>query len=143
MQLVKIIYLCVVNLKPNAYVLPFAQRKIREFLYRLRLQEAVFEHLFEQAEIAKFDREELHSYRESQKDYWDWCAVTDTAERKGHAVGLAEGLAEGRAEGLAEGMQKGREEGILSTALKLKQMGMTAKIISEATGLSEAEISAL
>lgn len=69
------------------------------------LQEAVFHRLFEQAEIAKFNSEELHNYRESQKDFWDLYAVTETAERKGIEKGLAEGMAKGRAEGRAEGIE--------------------------------------
>ncbi|MDD6500987.1 MAG: PD-(D/E)XK nuclease family transposase, partial [Bacteroidales bacterium] len=63
------------------------------------LQEAVFQRLFEQAEIAQFNREELNSYLESQKDFWDLFAVTETAEKKGRAEGMAEGMAKGRAEG--------------------------------------------
>ena len=66
------------------------------------LQEAVFQRLFEQAEIAQFNREELKSYLESQKDFWDLFAVTETAEKKGRAEGMAEGMAKGRAEGMAE-----------------------------------------
>ena len=31
-------------------------------------QEAIFERLFEQAEIAAFNKKELHDYRESQKE---------------------------------------------------------------------------
>ena len=47
------------------------------------LQEAVFKRLFEQAEIAAFNKEELHDYRESQKDFWDLNSVLETAEKKG------------------------------------------------------------
>ncbi|MBQ0020621.1 MAG: PD-(D/E)XK nuclease family transposase [Bacteroidales bacterium] len=54
------------------------------------LQEAIFTRLFEQAEIAKLNTSDLRSYRESQKDFWDMCAVTETAERKGRAEGRAE-----------------------------------------------------
>ena len=54
---------------------------------------------------------QLKSYLESQKDFWDLFAVTETAEKKGRAEGMAEGMAKGRAEGMAEGMAKGREEG--------------------------------
>ena len=51
---------------------------------------------------------QLKSYLESQKDFWDLFAVTETAEKKGRAEGMAEGMAKGRAEGMAEGMAKGR-----------------------------------
>ena len=55
--------------------------------------------------------------------------------------------AEGRKEGEAIGMQKGRAEGhteaILSTAKKMKGMGLELDIISHATGLSIEEIEKL
>ena len=45
---------------------------------------------------------QLKSYLESQKDFWDLFAVTETAEKKGRAEGMAEGMAKGKAEGRAE-----------------------------------------
>ena len=95
------------------------------------LKEAIFNRLFELAEIAKYTPQERMDYEESLKNFRDWYSVITTAEKKG------------KAEGLAEGMQKGMQKGILSTALKLKQMGMTAQMISEATGLTEDEIEEL
>ena len=103
------------------------------------LKEAIFNRLFELAEIAKYTPQERMDYEESLKNFRDWYSVITTAEKKGKAEGHAEGLAEG----LAEGMQKGMQKGILSTALKLKQMGMTAQMIAEATSLTEDEIEAL
>lgn len=99
------------------------------------LKEAIFNQLFETAEIAKYTPQERMDYEESLKNFRDWYSVITTAEKKGKAEGHAEGMQKGKAEG--------RAEGILSTALKLKQMGMTAQMISEATGLSEEEIAVL
>lgn len=85
------------------------------------LQEAVFKRLFEQAEIAAFNKEELHDYRESQKDFWDLNSVLETAERKG--------------------IEKGDRNRQISTAKFLKAMGvLTDAQIAEATGLSEDEV---
>lgn len=85
------------------------------------LQEAVFKRLFEQAEIAAFNKEELHDYRESQKDFWDLNSVLETAERKG--------------------IEKGDRNRQISTAKSLKAMGvLTDAQIAEATGLSEDEV---
>ena len=85
------------------------------------LQEAVFKRLFEQAEIAAFNKEELHDYRESQKDFWDLNSVLETAERKG--------------------IEKGDRNRQISTAKSLKAMGvLTDAKIAEATGLSEDEV---
>jgi predicted transposase/invertase (TIGR01784 family) len=63
---------------------------------------------------------------------------------KGRAEGLtkgrAEGLTKGRAEGLAKGMEKGMEKGIIKTAKNLKNIGIPAAQIAQATGLSIQEI---
>ena len=111
------------------------------------LQEAIFQRLFEQAEIAKFNKNELYDYRESQKEYWDWNAVTETAERKGIVKGIAKGRAEGLAEGLAEGEKKGRAEGMkeatITNALNLKKNGVPIEIIANSLGLSIEEIQEL
>ena len=107
------------------------------------LQEKVFTKLFEQAEIAKFNKNELYDYRESQKEYWDWNAVTETAERKG----IVKGIAKGRAEGLAEGEKKGRAEGMkeatIANALNLKKNGVPIEIIANSLGLSIEEVQEL
>lgn len=92
------------------------------------LQDAIFQRFFEQAEIAKFNSNDLRSYRESQKDFWDMCAVTETAEKKGRAQGLAEGMEKGRAEGKAE---------LIKT---MHANGMTAEAIAAAIGFDLAEV---
>ena len=103
------------------------------------LQEAVFKRLFEQAEIAAFNRDELYDYRESQKDFWDLNSAIETAEKKGRAEGRAEGLAEG----LAEGEKKGEKKGIIKTAKNMKAEGLPASLIAKMTGLPEEEIDKL
>ena len=92
------------------------------------LQEAVFQRLFEQAEIAQFNREELKSYLESQKDFWDLFAVTETAEKKGRAEGMAEGMAKGKAEGRAEMFRT------------MDRKGMSAEQIAEMTSTDMEEV---
>lgn len=92
--------------------------------------------LFEQAEIAMLDKSELRDYRESQKDYWDLYAVTETAEKKG----FRQGLMQGKEEGLAEGMEKGARIKAIQTAAQLKSLGIPVSIISLSTGLTEDEI---
>ena len=100
------------------------------------LQEAVFQRLFEQAEIAQFNREELKSYLESQKDFWDLFAVTETAEKKGRAEGMAEGMAKGMAKGKAEGRAEGRAEMFRTMYRK----GMSAEQIAEMTSTDMEEV---
>ena len=123
------------------------------------LQEAVFQRLFEQAEIAAFNKEELHDYRESQKDFWDLNSVIETAEKKGLKKGMKEGMKKGMKQGMKkgreEGMKKGREEGMKEgmehgqkmrakeIARNLKGLGLPIEQIIEATGLSAEEIDCL
>ena len=90
----------------------YAIRNLASLMNRPRaLQEQVFLHLFEVAEIAKFDRKERYEYEESLKAYRDWFSVMETAEIRGHEKGFTKGLAEGRERGLAEGREKGLVEG--------------------------------
>lgn len=110
-------------------------------LYRLldrpkALQEAVFLRFFEQAEIANFTQEERRDYRESQKDFWDLFAVTETAEKRGRA--------EGRAEGIAIGAEREREKAYqekLASAHSFKSLGtLSIADIAKALGLTENEV---
>lgn len=69
------------------------------------------------------------AYEDSLKVYRDWLNTIVTAESKGHAKGLEEGLEKGYARGLKEVEKKQRE-----TAVNLKEMGISAEMISKATG---------
>ena len=101
------------------------------------LREAIFNRLFEQAEIAKYTPVERQDYEESLKNFRDWYSCLITAVRKGRAEGRAEGREEGRAEGRAEG----RKEERLSIARNLKASGaLTISQIAMATNLTEDEV---
>lgn len=96
------------------------------------LQEKVFVHLFEAAEIAKFSRVERYEYEESLKAYRDWFSVMATAELRGEE--------RGKEKGLKEGLEKGRIEERLRNARGLKARGVDAEIIAQVTGLSVDDI---
>lgn len=96
------------------------------------LQEKVFTHLFEAAEIAKFSRVERYEYEESLKAYRDWFSVMATAELRGEE--------RGKEKGLKEGLEKGRIEERLRNARGLKARGVDAEIIAQVTGLSVDDI---
>ncbi len=96
------------------------------------LQEKVFTHLFEAAEIAKFSRGERYEYEESLKAYRDWFSVMATAELRGEE--------RGKEKGLKEGLEKGRIEERLRNARGLKARGVDADIIAQVTGLSVDDI---
>ena len=96
------------------------------------LQEKVFAHLFEAAEIAKFSRVERYEYEESLKAYRDWFSVMATAELRGEE--------RGKEKGLKEGLEQGRIEERLRNARGLKARGVDAEIIAQVTGLSVDDI---
>ena len=87
------------------------------------LQERVFTRLFEQAEIAKFNKQELKLYEDSVNAYRDIVNAIRTAEKKKFA--------------------EGRAEGIVEVAKKMLDKGMSADLIAEITGLSLDKVSSL
>jgi len=98
---------------------------------------------FEEAKdiIATIDRS-----RRARIAYWNRIdgqmqarTVEKDAIERGMAQGITEGIAEGRMEGLAEGETK-LAATQRDTAAKLKAMGLSIDQISEATGLTEAEL---
>jgi len=80
------------------------------------LQERIFEKLFQVAEIAKFTPEEKELYEESLKYYRDLKNVIDTSKEEGKLEKAAE------------------------IAKNLKEQGLPAELISDATGLSIEQI---
>ena len=111
------------------------------------LQERVFNRLFEQAEIARFSKDELFDYEESLQVYRDLLNVVNSAEQKGIKKGFVKGKAEGLEEGIAKGKAEGLEEGILKgkleMAVRMKKEGLDSSLISKITGLSIEEINIL
>ena len=95
------------------------------------LQDRIFTHLFEQAEIAKFNKVELAQYEDSVKSYRDIINAIKTAEE----VKFSEGKAEGRAEGKAE--EK------LDIAKAMLAEGLPVSTIAKVTGLTPEQISTL
>ncbi len=107
------------------------------------LQERVFTRLFEQAEISKFNPQELKSYEDSVNAYRDIVNAIKTAEKKKYAEGKAEGMAKGMAKGRAEGRAEGERKKTLEIAKVMLQKGMTPKAVGDITGLTEEEIASL
>lgn len=89
----------------------------------VKLQEKVFEHLFEVAEIAKFNSLELERYEDSLKVYRDLKNVIDTA--------------------VDEAQTKGKIEGKIEIALIMINSNEPIEKIKAYTGLTEEEISKL
>ncbi len=66
-----------------------------------KLRERIFERLFEVAEIAKFNQQELLSYEDSLKYYRDLKNSLDTAREEGKIEGKIEVVKKGKAAGLS------------------------------------------
>ena len=114
----------------------FVLRNLGRLLDRPKaLQDRIFQKVFEQAEIARYSREERREYEASIKNYWDYYSTMKTATDKA----IAKGRAEGRAEGLAEGEAKTRRE----NALKMKADNIPVELIAKYTGLTVEEIAVL
>ena len=87
------------------------------------LRDKIFDKLFEEAEIAKFSKKELHEYEDSLKAYRDIKNSLDTAFEKGHA--------------------KGRDERSIEIAREMLAEGESIDKIMRYTGLTEAQIKEL
>jgi predicted transposase/invertase (TIGR01784 family) len=109
--------------------LPLLQERPR------RIQELVFQRLFEAAEIARFDPSERAAYEDSIKVYRDLKNVIDTGREEGWEAGLEEGLAKGRHEG---GLQRA-----LEMAKQMKAAGEPLAKIVAYTGLTAEKIGEL
>ena len=103
------------------------------------LQERVFIRLFEQAEISKFNKQELKLYEDSVNAYRDIVNAIRTAEKK-FAEGRAEGMAEGMEKGMVKGKAEGEKEAKETIAANLLSLGVSVETIVQASGLSEEEI---
>lgn len=90
-----------------------------------KLTEKIFERLFDIAEIAKFNREQLLQYEDSLKYYRDLKNSFDTARE------------DGREEGWEEGRQEGKQERNIEIAKAMLKEGFDIKTIVKITGLTE------
>ncbi|MGB0562865.1 MAG: Rpn family recombination-promoting nuclease/putative transposase [Spirulinaceae cyanobacterium] len=87
------------------------------------LQEQIFTKLFEAAEIAQFNREELRSYENSLKYYRDLKNSMDTARD--------------------EGLEEGIEIGLKRAAIGFLQQGASDEMVIQATGLTAEQLEQL
>ena len=128
------------------------------------LNDAVFDKLFRQAELAAMTPDEGLAYERSMKVYLDTFNQIEGGRILGHREGLAEGerrgLAKGKALGLAEGKElglaegkelglaEGKELGIVEGAKKAKlemaermlSKGMSKEVVAELAGVSVEEV---
>jgi predicted transposase/invertase (TIGR01784 family) len=92
-----------------------------------KLQDKIFQRLFEAAEIAKFSPTEREAYEESLKYYRDLNNVVNTAKM----------------EGIEQGIEKGIEKRNVEIAKQMKGEGESIEKIMKYTNLSKGEINEL
>jgi predicted transposase/invertase (TIGR01784 family) len=97
---------------------------VRKNLHRLqdipkKLQEIIFKKLFEQAAIAQLTPEEMKTYEESMKTYWDNYSILEMAKKEG------------------------KEESRRELARELKKNGLDVDLIIKSTRLTKEEIEKL
>ena len=104
-----------------------------------KLQDRIFEKLFNEAEIAKLNPTDMNTYQESLKTYRDNRNTMEYAQKEARREGLTEGKMEGRAEGRVEG----KFEEKMEIARHMKSEGEPVEKIMHYTGLSAEEIAVL
>lgn len=100
-----------------------------------RLQEKVFEKLFNEAEVAKLNSDDMKTYQESLKVYRDNYSIMKTAKSEARKEGLEEGIEAGRKEGIKAGKAE--------IAKEMKKEGLSTDLIAKVTGLSKEQIEKL
>ena len=103
------------------------------------LQASVFQRFFDFAEIAGYSKKEYEVYKDSLKDYWDFYATIDSAEKKAEKKGEEKGIKIGHEQGL----EQGKKEEKLEIARNAIKKGLDTEIVTELTGLSKEEIEKL
>lgn len=108
----------------------------------LSLQTDVFDRLFSEAEIARFNKEDIKEYEDILKAYLDIKIPIETAKEEEFAKGYAEGFAEGFVEGFVEGFKQGIAKGEQKIVQAMIQQGCDVDFISKVTGISTDTITA-
>lgn len=108
-----------------------------------KLQEKIFRQLFEAAEIAKLEPEEMRMYDESLKIYRDNENSLEYAKKLAAKEGLEEGMKKGLEKGMKKGLEKGKEVERTEIAKILKKNGASFDLIEKSTGLSREQIEKL
>lgn len=77
------------------------------------------------------------------KTQWDYNALKHIAEKNGREAGVKEGMKAGMEKGMSAGLSKGLSQAKTEDARNLKHLGVSAEIISKATGFTAEEIEKL
>lgn len=127
------------------------------------LKEQVFKRLEQLAAVANLSEENRIAYDKAMDRYYVNRIVEEDMQREweekfqrgmkesrrkgmeqgleqGMKQGMKQGMERGLEQGMEQGLEQGRKESLLSTACKLKKMGLSAEQIVQATGLTREEV---
>ena len=93
--------------------------------------------------LAQLDDEDRINYIKAMNTERDTYNQIEYARETGREEGREEGREKGHKVGKEEGLKEGREEGQSKIAINLIRLGASCEIITQATGLSEEEVSRL
>jgi predicted transposase/invertase (TIGR01784 family) len=97
---------------------------------------AIFDLLFEVAEINKLTPKDMEVYEKSLAEYSDVRLMMECNFEEGREEGMEKGIEKG----MEKGMEKGREKERIEIARKGIKGGISMEVISELTGFSPAQI---
>lgn len=103
------------------------------------LKEKIFSKLFAEAEIARFNQQELREYEDSLKAYRDIKNSLDTAKEEGIEIGKEQGIEIGK----EQGIEIGKAEEKKATALRFLSMGLSVEQVAAGTQMSVEELKRL
>lgn len=107
----------------------------------------VFKKLYEACRLSNLNEEDMREYRKNVLEYKDVQDAIQYAVRNASKQSYAEGEAQGVAIGEERGEERGRQTGLAeakrSIASEMLKKGIPLSLVSEITGLSEAEILSL
>ncbi|MEY8688111.1 Rpn family recombination-promoting nuclease/putative transposase [Bacteroides sp. AN502(2024)] len=109
-----------------------------------KARKSVFEKLEKIVDIASLSKEERMKYDESIKVFRDQLVTISFAKeegmKKGIEIGMKKGIEKGMKKGVEKGIEKGMKKKSQEIARNLKELGVPAATISQASGLSLDEI---
>ena len=109
----------------------------------LSQEDDVFRGLFEDGRYSKLTAMEKKAYKKSVLEYADVQDAIRCAQQNSLEEGIEQGIMQGREEGREEGMQQGEAYARRILARNMLDKGLAPALISEISGLTEAEVMAL
>ena len=109
----------------------------------LSQEDDIFRGLFEDGRYSKLTAMEKKAYKKSVLEYADVQDAIRCAQQNSLEEGIEQGREEGREEGMQQGMQQGEAHARRLLARNMLAKGLAPALISEISGLTEAEVMAL